>query len=153
MSDAPANPDRRWDVGMRDEDLAAFIACADKNGTPVPATEPVFFGYHDLRKSEKDSRLSDPKAASEGTETARTWPSIVPKRSGVVELVDKSIIRVMMDADDERNARPQTFQLRGRVPYARVGERFVAESSIIAGAPARRIDFKTYLQNKYEPLE
>src|SRR5581483_11507446 len=51
MSDAPSNPDRRWDVGMRDEDLAAFIACSDDNGTPVPATEPVFFTYRDLRQS------------------------------------------------------------------------------------------------------
>ena len=152
MSDAPGNPDRRWDVGMRDEDLAAFIACADDNGPPVPATEPVFFAYRDLRKTEAASRLSDPKAASEGTETARTWPSIVPKRSGVVTNVDKAVIRVQMDADRERHTRPQTFQLRGRIAYVAVGDRFVGGASIIAGAPPSRVDFKTYLKNKYDPF-
>jgi len=152
MSDAPGNPDRRWNTGMRDEDLAAFIACADDNGTPVPATEPVFFSYSDLRKSEKTSSLGDPKAASEGTETARTWPSIVPKRDGVVDSIEKSVIRVKMDADDERPARLQTFQLRGKIPYVAVGDRFIAEATIIAGVPAHRVDFKTYLKNKYDPL-
>lgn len=153
MSDAPANPDRRWDVGMRNEDLAAFIACTDRNGTPVPATDPVFFTYGDLRKSEDKSRLGDPKAASEGTETSRTWPSLVPQRSGIVELIDKTVIRVMMDGEAERPARPQTFQLRSRVPYVAVGDRFTAEASIIAGAPRRRTDFKAYLRNKYDPLK
>jgi hypothetical protein len=152
MSDAPANPDRRWDVGMRDEDLAAFIACADDNGMPVPATEPVFFTYRDLRSTERDSRLGDPKAASEGTETARTWPCIVPKRSGVVEHVDKTIIRAMMDADGERAARSQTFQLRGKVSYVSPGDRFVAEASIIAGTPPWRASLNSYLRNKYHPL-
>lgn len=152
MSDAPANPERRWDVGMRNEDLAAFLACIDNNGTPVPATEPVFFTYRDLRKTVASSRLGDAKAASEGTETSRTWPALVPQRSGIVKEIDKTVIRVMMDAEGDRPARPQTFQLRGRVPYVVVGDRFTAEASIIAGAPPRRIDFKGYLQNKYDPL-
>jgi hypothetical protein len=152
MSDAPANPERRWDVGMRDVDLAAFIACADNNGTPVPATEPVFFTYRDLRKSENQSRLGDPKAASEGTETARTWPSTVPKRNGVVIYVDKSVVRVTMDADKERPERTQSFALRGKAAYVSVGDKFTADSSIIAGAPARRADLKAYLQSKYDPL-
>jgi hypothetical protein len=152
MSDAPGNPDRRWDVGMRDEDLAAFIACTDDNGTPVPATEPIFFSYRDLRRSESKSRLGDPKAASEGTETARTWPSIVPKRNGVVTEVGKAVIRVTMEADGERPERPQTFQLRERVPYVSVGDHFVADASIIGGAPAHRADIKAYLKNKYDPL-
>ncbi|MGH6777764.1 MAG: HEAT repeat domain-containing protein [Bradyrhizobium sp.] len=152
MSDAPGNPDRRWDVGMRDEDLAAFIACSDDNGTFVPATEPVFFTYRDLRKSETKSRLSDPKAASEGTETARTWPSIVPKRNGVVTQVDKTTIRVTMDKDDERAERPQTFQLRDRTSYVAAGDRFIADASILAGVPTRRAELKTYLSYKYDPL-
>ena len=152
MSDAPGNPDRHWDVGMRDEDLAAFIACADDNGTPIPATKPVFFGYRDLRKSMSRSRLGDPKAASEGTETARTWPSIVPKRSGVVTEVSKTAIRVMMEADGDRPERPQTFQLRDKVPYVAVGDHFTAEASIIAGVPATLADIGAYLKNKYDPL-
>jgi HEAT repeat protein len=148
MSDAPVNPERRWDVGMRDEDLAAFIACSDDNGAP----EPVFFAYRDLRRSESKSRLSDPKAASEGTETARTWPSIVPKRSGVVTQIDKSVIRVLMDADKERPERPQTFQLRDKTAYVSVGDRFTADASIIGGAPVNRAKLTTYMKNTYDPL-
>lgn len=152
MSDAPANPERRWDVGMRDGDLAAFIACTDDNGTPVPATEPVFFAYRDLRQSIGKSRLGDPKAASEGTETARTWPSIVPKRSGVVTDVNANVIRVTMAADGDRPERPQTFQLRDKVAYVSVGDHFIGDACIIAGAPAGRADIKAYLKNKYDPL-
>ncbi|WP_407177970.1 HEAT repeat domain-containing protein [Bradyrhizobium sp. STM 3562] len=152
MSDAPTNPDRRWDVGMRDQDLAAFIACADDNGTPVPATEPVFFTYRDLRASESKSRLGDPRAASEGTETARTWSSIVPKRNGVVTHVDDKVIRVMWDADAERSARSYTYQLRGNLPYVSDGDKFIAEASIIGGAPARRADLEAYLKKSYDPL-
>jgi hypothetical protein len=152
MSDAPSNPERRWDVGMRDQDLAAFIACTNRNGTTVAATEPVFFTYADLRQSVSASKLGDPKAASEGTETARTWPSIVPKRNGVVTEIHQSTIRVMMDADGDRPARPQTFQLRGRHSYVTLGDRFVGEATIIAGAPPQRADVKSYLQNRHDPL-
>jgi hypothetical protein len=77
----------------------------------------------------------------------------VPKRNGVVVSIDNVVIRVLMDADNERPARPQTFQLRGKTPYVAVGDRFVAEASIIAGVPAHRADFKSYLKNKYDPLD
>jgi hypothetical protein len=152
MSDAPSNPDRRWNSGMRDEDLAAFITCFDDSGTPRPAAEGVFFTFGDLRKTETTSQLGPPKSASEGAERDRTWSSVVPQRDGVVEFVDKTVIRVMMDADSERPARPQTFQLRGRAPYVRVGDKFTAEASIIAGMPPQRMTLKAYLQGKYDPL-
>ena len=152
MSDAPSNPDRRWNTGMRDEDLAAFITCFDDNGTPAPAAEAVFFAFSDLQKTEKQSTLGLPKSASEGAERDRTWPSIVPQRNGVVEFVDRTAIRTLMDADEERPARPQTFPLRGRVPYVVAGERFIAEVSMIAGAPLRRMALTSYLKNKYDPL-
>ena len=32
MSDNEKNPDRRWDAGLRDEDLIAFIKCRAHNG-------------------------------------------------------------------------------------------------------------------------
>ena len=40
MSDAPANPDRRWDVGLRDNDLVAFIA-RPSNGAGVAALSGI----------------------------------------------------------------------------------------------------------------
>lgn len=152
MSDAPTNVERRWNSGMRAEDLAAFITCFDDNGTPRPAAEAIFFTFGDLQKTEAKSQLGPPKSASEGAERDRTWSSIVPQRNGIVEFVDKTVIRVMMDADSERARRPQTFQLRDRVSYVAVGDRFIAEASIIAGMPARRMGLNAYLQNKYDPL-
>ncbi|TMI98363.1 MAG: hypothetical protein E6G97_26175 [Alphaproteobacteria bacterium] len=153
MSDAPANPDRRWNSGMRNDDLAAFIACFDQDGTPCPAPEAVFFNFGDLQKTEGLSALGPPKSASEGAERDRTWSCIVPQRNGVVDFVDKSTIIVIMDPDEERPmARRQTFQLRGKSPYVSAGDRFIAESSIIAGIPSRRIEIKTYLKNTYDPL-
>jgi hypothetical protein len=152
MSDAPANPDRRWNTGLRDEDLCAFIACADENGTPTPAAEAVFFSVSDLKSTEGTSELGPPKSASEGAERDRTWPSIVPSRSGSVEFIDKAIIRVTMDADGNRQPRSQTYQLRGKTPYAAAGERFTGEASIIAGSPRRRVNLQAYRDNKYDPL-
>lgn len=153
MSDAPANPDRRWNSGMRDRDLSAFIACFDENGTPRPADKAVFFTFGDLRKSEATSQLGPPKSASEGAERDRTWPSIVPQRNGVVEQVDRTVIRTIMDADSERATRPQSFQLRGRTPYVAAGNRFIAEASIIAGTPPRLASLDACLNDRYHPLD
>lgn len=153
MSDAPTNVERRWNSGMRGEDLTAFITCFDDDGTPRAAAEAAFFTFGDLQETEAKSQLGPVKSASEGAERDRTWSSIVPQRNGIVEFVDKTVIRVMMDADSERPGRPQTFQLRDRVPYVTTGDRFIAEASIIAGVPARRMGLKAYSQNKYRPLD
>ena len=138
---------------MRDDDLAAFIACFDENGTPRPADEAVFFAFGDLQATKSTSTLGPPKSASEGAERDRTWPALVPQRSGVVEYVSNTLLRVKMDPDDERPAKAQGFPLRNRVPYVVKGDKFIAGASIIAGAPPRRIAIKSYLQNKYQPLD
>ena len=42
MSDAPQNPDRVWDAGLRDEDVGALIACSGgPAGHPMPANHAV----------------------------------------------------------------------------------------------------------------
>ena len=112
MSDAPNNPDRRWDTGLRDDDVTALIACADKNGTPVPANEAVFFTVGDLRASVETSALGPAKSASEGAERDRTWPATVPKKNGEVQHVDADRLRVVIDADDGGRPRTQTFALK-----------------------------------------
>lgn len=153
MSDAPTNPDRRWNAGMRQDDLSAFIACFDDDGTPRPADEAVFFSFGDLEKTEGVSALGPPKSVSEGAERDRTWPCIVPQRTGIVDSVDKKTITVIMDPDEDRPAaRRQTFQLRGKIAYVSPGDRFKAQASIIAGVPPRRVDIKSYLNNRYDPL-
>jgi len=152
MSDAPANPDRRWDVGLADNDLVAFIACFDRNGTPTPAEAAVFFTVRDLRATDDTSQLGPPKSASEGAERDRTWPSIVPSRNGVVESVDGERLRVLMDAEEGRRPRSQTYHLRGKIPYVAPGERFVGEASILAGTPRHLGQLEQYGGNNYDPL-
>src|ERR1700741_2865476 len=87
MSDAPNNPDRRWDAGLRDDDVAAFIAINENESGPVAADEAVFFSIRELRDSVEHSRLGPPKSASEGAERDRTWPSIVPSADGTVHSI------------------------------------------------------------------
>ncbi len=152
MSDAPSNPARRWNTGLRDIDLSAFITCFDRSGTVIPADEAVFFRVADLQATEGETELGPPKSASEGAERDRTWPSIVPSRKGVVEHVDDEILRVVMDADGERPQRSQTYRLRGRSPYVAPGDRFLAEQSILAGLPPHRVQLAAYRDNKYDPL-
>ena len=152
MSDALANPDRRWDAGLADNDLVAFIACSDHNGMPTPAEAAVFFTVGALRATEGTSQLGPPKSASEGAERDRTWPSVVPSRNGVVESVDGERLRVLMDAEEGRQARSQTYQLRGKMPYVAPGERFFGEASILAGTPRHLGQLAQYRGNDYDPL-
>src|SRR5690348_15832776 len=42
MSDAPSNPDRTWDAGLRDEDLVAFIAIVEDENGQRAADEATF---------------------------------------------------------------------------------------------------------------
>ena len=80
MSDAPANPDRVWDAGLRDDDIVAVITCFDRDGGPEPADDAVYFTVGALRASADRSKLGPPKSASEGAERNRTWPATVPTR-------------------------------------------------------------------------
>ena len=152
MSDAPSNPDRRWDTGLRDDDVTALIACFDDNGTPAPADEAVFFTVGDLRVSAETSTLGPPKSASEGAERDRTWPSYVPKKSGEVQSVRADQLRILLDAEDGGPPRSQTYNLRGKIAYVRVGDRFVGGASVLAGTPPRRASLSTYRHNTYNPL-
>lgn len=152
MSDAPQNPERRWNSGLRDADLCAFIRCFDSNGTIVPAKEAVFFAVADLRAKEEASSLGLPKSQSEGAERDRTWPCYVPSRSGVVQSVNNETIRMLMDADGQRPARAQSYNLNGKAAYVTAGEHFHAEASILAGVPSRTARLNDYLTNTYDPL-
>lgn len=153
MSDAPANPDRVWDAGLRDDDVAAFIACIDTSGKPSPADTPVCFTVQALRASAGQSKLGPPKSASEGAERDRTWPAVVPSRSGRVLEVAGGRLVVEMNADGERLARRQTYMLNGKSAYAAPGDTFLGDVSILAGAPPALANLSAHLANNYRPLE
>lgn len=152
MSDAPNNPDRRWDAGLRDDDIAAFIAIVeDADGKQAAADEAVFFTVGDLRASVDESTLGPPKSASEGAERDRTWPAVIPTRDGVVRSVSDGKLAVEMIVGDEVR-RKQTYTLNGKHVYVQAGDQFRAEVSILAGAPAQRADLNAFAQKTYDPL-
>jgi hypothetical protein len=151
MSDAPANPDRTWDAGLRDNDVAAFIAIAEEGTSQCPAEEAVFFSVRSLRASAAQSKLGPPKSASEGAERDRTWPAIIPSSDGTVESVTVEKLVVEMQPD-RGTARRQTYTLNGKNTYVRPGDRFKGEESILAGAPEQMAEISTFLTQAYDPL-
>lgn len=151
MSDAPNNPERAWDAGMRDEDVIALIACEDGPTGPVPANNAVYFTVEALRSSVADSKLGPPKSASEGAERDRTWPATIPKRPGrVLSAVAEKLV-VNMEGDGSA-PRKQTYTLRGKTPYVRPGDTFGAGISILAGAPTRLADLDRHRRHIYDPI-
>ena len=151
MSDAPNNPDRVWDAGLRDHDIIALIACEDDDGTPVPADHAVYFTVDTLRGSVATSKLGPPKSASEGAERDRTWPATVPSRPGEVLYVEDNKLLVSMQGDGNPPRR-QTYTLNGKVAYVAQGDRFEAKSQMLAGTPARLADLNSPLANAYNPI-
>lgn len=152
MSDAENNPDRRWDVGLRDTDVIAYITVTDQDGVPTPAAEAVFFETKDLRESINTSRLGPAKSASEGAEKDRTWPACIPKKDGTVLSVDAERIVAEMSGD-YGTTRKQSFSLKGnKHSYVSAGESFIGCASIIAGTPAKRADVGSFLSHVYDPI-
>ncbi len=152
MSDAPDNPDRVWDAGLQNDDLAAFIACFDYGEGPIVADQAMFVRIEDMRASVGMSKLGAPKSASEGAERDREWPTTVPKRPGeVIEVTDSKIVARMF-ATDEQKERRQSYQLRGKTPYVSVGDRFEAGVSFLSGAPQSLADLQAYLSHSYDPF-
>ena len=152
MSDAPANPDRTWDASLRDDDVAAFIAIVeDADGNQRAADEAVFFTVRALRQSVGESALGPPKSASEGAERDRTWPAIIPTCDGTVESVsaEKLVVEMRRGADARRR---QTYTLNGKHVYVQAGDRFNAEVSILAGAPAELAGLSAFAGRAYDPL-
>ena len=153
MSDAPLNPDRVWDAGLRDNDIVALIACFHAEDGPHPANHANYFTVGALRGSADQSRLGPPKSASEGAERDRTWPATVPNRDGTVLEVTPERVVVQMRADSERPSRKQTYTLNGKTAYVEAGSEFEAHTAILAGVPPALADLTSYSSIRYEPLK
>jgi len=145
MSDSPTKPDRRWDSGLRDDDLVALVAC-DGGSTVRVRGAPVFFAVGDLRSTAHLAKLGAPKSASEGAERDLTWASTVPSHDGEVVEVTADRIRARM-----RSGRTQSYQLKGKTPYVHVGDQFVGEASILAGVVPRMVAPASLPKRKWSP--
>lgn len=151
MSDAPTNPERTWDAGLRDDDVAAFIAIVEDEAGQRPADQAVFFRIKELRDAVAQSRLGPPKSASEGAERDRTWPAIIPSGNGIVQAVTAEKLIVEIEREG-RAPRRQTYTLNGKSVYARPGDAFQGEVSILAGTPARLANLPAFANREYDPL-
>lgn len=152
MSDAPNNPDREWDAGLRDDDLVAFISISESQGIFVPAERATFFQIKDLRDSVSLSKLGDPKSASEGAERDRTWPSTVPSCDGRVLSLTPDKLVVEQFLGEGKKPRHQTYQLKNKTAYVTPGETFKAGASFLSGVPRATADLPRYLNQEYDPF-
>ena len=149
MSDAPTNPDRRWNSGLVPEDMIAFVLIREaEDGVLHAADNAELFMVESLIATEANSKLGPPKSASEGAERDREWPSTVATSNGVVQEVDETRISARLE-----NGRNQTYQLRGKTPYFAEGQEFLAESQFIAGFPPAKATFPNPDQQRWNPRD
>jgi hypothetical protein len=130
MSDSTVNVLRRWNYGLRDEDLVAFIYCnREENSHWLPSNELNIFNIGEMRECEEAdlTRLGEPKSASEGAERDRRWPGYVPTFSGVVSSIDDGKIKFLKD-----DGRKQTKTIQpGHTVYISPGDRVFENATIV----------------------
>ncbi len=148
MSDAPNNPDRRWDAGLRNDDVVAFVPCGSEEDRVVAKGPPTQFLVRDLRSTVGNTTLGPPKSASEGAERDREWKSTVPTQSGEVLEVSNDRIRTHL-----ASGRMQTYRLRGKTAYVNEGDEFVGGVSVIAAAVPRLAPLSAARTRRWNPLE
>lgn len=141
MSDNENNPDRRWDAGLSDKDLIAFIQCSKDSTGWYPAQTVNYFDAKSMRDTVDKSKLGEPKSAGEGAERDRIWPTSIPSKNGevtdIITLSDKVQIKVKY----EDGSRPYTYSLKkekGYHVYVNIGDRFEANATMIAGVPTNK---------------
>lgn len=142
MSDNENNPNRRWDAGLSDKDLIAFIQCSKDDAGWYPAQTVNYFNAKSMRDTVDKSKLGKPKSAGEGAERDRVWPSTIPSKNGeiidIIVLSDKVQIKVKYDD----GSRPYTYSLKkekGYHVYVDIGDRFEANATMIAGIPTNKV--------------
>ncbi|MEX0652562.1 MAG: hypothetical protein WD534_11300 [Phycisphaeraceae bacterium] len=137
MSHAPANVDRHWDAGLRDQDVVILVKAFDDEGNVRLGEQINAFRVASLRACQDDERVGGPKASSEGSERTITWPAWVPSADGAVETIehnlDGTIRRVRVRYDDDRS---YTYsRMEGKHVYLREGERFSGDEQFVLGLP------------------
>lgn len=146
MSDAPNNPERRWDAGLRPQDLIAFVVCEDVKGLHRAQGDPTFFRVSDMSESVSETRLGSPKSASDGAERDREWLSTVPKQDGIVLEVTPELVRTQL-----ASGRRQTYQLRSKNAYVGPGSAFHGGLTIIASVVQCPVDMDALLTERWNP--
>jgi hypothetical protein len=152
-------PGREWDAGLRDEDLAAFVAWDP--GSQVISRHHQLFRVGAMRAAVRHARLGPRKAPSEGAERDITWPSSVPKHDGRVISVDATDGSALYEP---HTGRRHTYRLKGVSPtyvYASNGQELEGGRQFLLGCvglpgeigcPGRTWSFERDL-NSDDPIE
>lgn len=140
MSHSPTNPDRVWDAGMRDDDVAVFLRCHDEPTLAVANTLNCF-EVSQLRATQHLAKLGPPKSASEGAERDLTWPSWVPGASGIVTALEAhgGATRLVVAY---ANGKRYTYPAGGKHVYGQVGTAFVGGEQILASVVPSQADIR-----------
>ena len=117
-------PGREWDAGLRDTDLAAFVAWREDSETV--SDHHHFFQIAAMRSALPYARKGSRKAASEGAERDISWPASVPKRDGLVASIDAANGAVRYEPV---SGRAHTYRLSSGTP-AHV---YVTEGQVLTG--------------------
>jgi hypothetical protein len=132
------SPGREWDAGLRDEDLAAFVAWDAE--AEKAADRQHFFRIDAMRAARGYAKESARKAASEGSERSISWPARVPKRDGRVAVIDADAGTVRFEPVA---GRAHTYRLPRGVPlhvYAREGDELRGGEDFLLGCLPRAGD-------------
>ena len=154
MSDNENNQSRRWDAGLRDEDLIAFIKCEKTEDGWLPGSQVNLFETMSLRETVNSSRLGDPKSPGEGAERDRIWPSSIPKKNGkVIDVMeDDEKLQIKVQYDNGKKYTYSTKREKGYHAYCKPGDVFCANEVMIAGIPTKKEKIDT-CQGGYNFLE
>ncbi|MHB1127974.1 MAG: HEAT repeat domain-containing protein [Bacillota bacterium] len=135
MSDSPANQQRRWDGGLRNEDLVAFIFCYKDEITNnwVAADILNLFSIGDLRACVDNTVLGPPKSPSEGAERDRKWKSYVPGFNGTITSIEANGLKFSKDTGQS-----YTYRMRQNLYlYVSQGENITNNTKIVASIVPR----------------
>ena len=140
MSDNEKNSDRRWDAGLRDEDLIAFIKCRAHNGEWIPGEDVNLFSVESLKQAYSDSKTGKTKPAYEGAEKDRTWPSSTPSKDGTIDKIIRKNgkLQIKVRYVDGRNYCFSIKEEKHYNSYCEEGDTFIGGETIIAGVPPQK---------------
>lgn len=139
MSDAVNNAERRWDTGLRDEDLVGIIHCQGSLYAGFTCGNQVnLFSIEGLRTKIMDSQLGPRKSASEGSEQDRKWPSYVPSFTGRITNIAQNKIRfVKVDNKPFTYNVPLNYSV-----YVNTGDIVYANQNIVASVINNKVSLQ-----------
>ena len=125
LSHSGKTPGREWWAGMREDDVFAFVRVRVSEQGP-DVGQVVYVTRRALHAAEPSLREGVRKAIADGAEPDVSWPTTVPKQSGVVRELDVPNMTLSVLKDDGRG---YTYKGNGWSAYyalRNAGERFAA---------------------------